>query len=228
MHPLEYADYMECRCIHTDTYLSSDSFSAFLECLHLNSCTEKLCSLHPYHSSKGLVQAHCVHCIWCQSTSCGIHYVLPFSQFLDGRAIFVEVAKPRSELHQGSKQTPKHYWRIYSGILRDQPFEKGQTYLNLYVKEWTLHEISQWLDLQLVRYLSDTLYCSILHRIINQCWFKCALNLFCRLCSISCVGLGWLLCSTLWPTSLVGFGVLWHWLASKFYMEIVDAPERGR
>ncbi|KAJ0968855.1 hypothetical protein J5N97_021732 [Dioscorea zingiberensis] len=28
-------------------------------------------------------------------------------KFLDGRVIFVEVAKPRSELHQGSKQTPK-------------------------------------------------------------------------------------------------------------------------
>lgn len=30
-------------------------------------------------------------------------------KFLDGRVIFVEVAKPRSELRRGSKQTPKHY-----------------------------------------------------------------------------------------------------------------------
>ena len=66
-------------------------------------------TLRPYHSSKRLAQAHCVHCICCLSTSCGIHYVLPFSQFLDGRVIFVEVAKPRSELRQGSKQTPKQY-----------------------------------------------------------------------------------------------------------------------
>lgn len=33
------------------------------------------------------------------------------SQFLDGRVIFVEVAKPRSELRQSPKQNPRRFWR---------------------------------------------------------------------------------------------------------------------
>ncbi|ONK71031.1 uncharacterized protein A4U43_C04F4000 [Asparagus officinalis] len=39
-----------------------------------------------------------------QSAIEGMH-----GKFLDGRVIFVEVAKPRSELRSSARQTPKHY-----------------------------------------------------------------------------------------------------------------------
>ncbi|RRT51831.1 hypothetical protein B296_00050859 [Ensete ventricosum] len=36
-------------------------------------------------------------------------FFFPFAHFLDGRVIFVEVAKPRSEVRQASRQTPQRY-----------------------------------------------------------------------------------------------------------------------